>query len=135
MGNALKLNYRNGSIGSGLLSRFNLIVDYRNQKLTLTPNKHIKEPFLYNMSGIEIETPKPGEPVYQISFIRKDSPADIAGLQAGDQVICVNGDPVSKYTLTELVNLFFERPGRKITIKYLRNKGEASISFLLKEIL
>jgi len=50
MGNALKLNYRNGSIGSGLLSRFNLIVDYRNQKLTLTPNKHIKEPFLYNIN-------------------------------------------------------------------------------------
>jgi len=134
MGNAVRLDYRNGSIGAELLRRFNVIIDYRNQKLVLSPNNSIQQPFRYNMSGIEIETPKPGEPIYQISFIRKNSPADKAGLKAGDQITFINGEPASIFTLTDITNIFLEKPGKKIRMRYIRNKEEMGTSFILEEI-
>lgn len=46
---------RNGSIAGAILKRFNLIMDYKNQKLTLKKNKYFKQQFKHNMSGIVIE--------------------------------------------------------------------------------
>jgi hypothetical protein len=135
IGNAIRMDYRNGSIGSELLRRFNIIIDYRNQKLILTPNNSIKQPFRYNMSGIEIETPKPGEPIYQISFIRKNSPADKAGLKEGDQILRINGESTKMFSLTEITNIFLDKPGKKITIQYIRNKEVKWTSLILEEIL
>ncbi|MEO9077051.1 MAG: aspartyl protease family protein [Gelidibacter sp.] len=46
---------RNGSIAGELLKRFNIIFDYKNQKVTFKKNKHFKDPFEYNKSGIILE--------------------------------------------------------------------------------
>ena len=46
---------RNGSIGSGVLKRFNLFFDYTNKKLHLKKNGFFREPFTYNNSGIVLE--------------------------------------------------------------------------------
>jgi hypothetical protein len=135
LGHSAKMLDRNGSIGSGLLSRFNIIIDYRHQKLVVAPRKDVESPFRYNMSGIEIITPKPGEPFYQISFIHKNSPADKAGLKAGDQITCINDEPVSTLTLSDIIKTFLEQPGKKVIIRYTRDKKEMSTSFFLEEIL
>ncbi len=52
---AAKNTERNGSISGEMLKRFNMIVDYRNGKLTLKKNKHFGAPFSYDKSGIIIE--------------------------------------------------------------------------------
>ncbi|MFD0862621.1 aspartyl protease family protein [Sungkyunkwania multivorans] len=46
---------RNGSIGGDILKRFDLVLDYPNQQLTLKKNGLFKKPFEYNMSGIELQ--------------------------------------------------------------------------------
>jgi len=46
---------RNGSIGGGILHRFDLILDYSGQKMYLKKNILFEKPFHYNMSGLEIE--------------------------------------------------------------------------------
>ena len=48
-------NGRNGSICANLLKRFNLIVDTKKRVVYLKKNHFFKDPFEYNMSGIEIE--------------------------------------------------------------------------------
>jgi len=52
---AKKFTQRNGSICGNLLKRFNLIIDYKNARLTLKKNKNYNTPFYYNRSGIIIE--------------------------------------------------------------------------------
>lgn len=53
--NAYKHKGRNGSLGSEILKRFRIIYDYPNKKLTIKkPSKYFNDPFLYNMSGIEV---------------------------------------------------------------------------------
>ena len=46
---------RNGSLGSEILKRFRIVYDYPNKRLTIKkPSKYFNDPFLYNMSGLEI---------------------------------------------------------------------------------
>ena len=45
---------RNGSIGSRVLKRFNVIIDYPNKRFLFKRNKHFKTPFYYNKSGINL---------------------------------------------------------------------------------
>lgn len=49
------LGNRNGSLGGEVLKRFNIIFDYRNQKITLRKNGNFKTPFQYNFSGIDLQ--------------------------------------------------------------------------------
>ncbi|MDI9311328.1 MAG: aspartyl protease family protein [Limnohabitans sp.] len=46
---------RNGSVGSEILKRFNIIFDYMNSAIYIKKNSNFEEPFNYNMSGLEIE--------------------------------------------------------------------------------
>jgi PDZ domain/Aspartyl protease len=52
---ARKFKERNGSIGGGILKRFNIIFDYPNSRITLKKNHHFRNPFYYNKSGIVLE--------------------------------------------------------------------------------
>lgn len=46
---------RIGSVGGEVLKRFNIVLDYRDQKLYLKKNNKFSEPFTYNKSGITIQ--------------------------------------------------------------------------------
>ena len=46
---------RKGSVGSEILRRFYVILDYQNQKIYLKKNKHFDDPFLFNKSGLDIQ--------------------------------------------------------------------------------
>ncbi|NJM79734.1 MAG: hypothetical protein HC854_09125 [Flavobacterium sp.] len=46
---------RNGSLGGEILKRFNWFLDYKNKVFYFKKNRYFKEPFNYNMSGIEVQ--------------------------------------------------------------------------------
>ncbi|WP_130734422.1 PDZ domain-containing protein [Flavobacterium sp. J27] len=46
---------RNGSLGGGILKRFNWFLDYKNNLVYFKKNHNFSDPFNYNMSGIEIQ--------------------------------------------------------------------------------
>ena len=46
---------RNGSLGSEILKRFNLIINYQAGAVTLQKNSYFTDPFRYNMSGLELQ--------------------------------------------------------------------------------
>src|SRR5690606_20445501 len=45
---------RNGSVGSRILSRFQLTIDYPGKKIRFKPNKNFNEPFEYDISGVVV---------------------------------------------------------------------------------
>ncbi|AKA35780.1 aspartyl protease family protein [Flagellimonas lutaonensis] len=49
------LGDRNGSVGAEILKRFNLIIDYSRNKITLKKNGNFKAPFQYNLAGVELQ--------------------------------------------------------------------------------
>lgn len=46
---------RNGSVGGEILRRFNIVFDYPGNAITLKKNGNFRDPFHYNMSGIELQ--------------------------------------------------------------------------------
>jgi hypothetical protein len=46
---------RLGSVGGGILKRFSVVFDYKNEKLYLRKNSDFDEPFTYNKSGLEVQ--------------------------------------------------------------------------------
>ncbi|MEE1962457.1 PDZ domain-containing protein [Allomuricauda taeanensis] len=49
------LGDRNGSVGGEILKRFNIIFDYTRGLVTLKKNGNFKEPFQYNLAGIQLQ--------------------------------------------------------------------------------
>lgn len=46
---------RIGSIGAELLSRFKILFDYPNKRVSFYPTRNTSKPFYYNLSGLEFE--------------------------------------------------------------------------------
>lgn len=127
-------NDRNGTIGAEILRRFFVIVDYRNNRLTLRPTHKIKEPFNYNMSGMEVTNPMPGMPIFTIANIRENSPAFLAGLQENDQIISMNSSNHRSMELNDINLLLQSKENRTIKVKFLRNGEMYKTSFQLKKM-
>ncbi|MEO0570445.1 MAG: aspartyl protease family protein [Bacteroidota bacterium] len=49
------LGNRNGSVGGEVLKRFNIVFDYPNNKISLVKNANFKDPFQYNLAGIDLQ--------------------------------------------------------------------------------
>ena len=47
-----QIKFRDGSIGSEVLKRFKLFVDYPNRHIYFKPNSNLRDPFNYDMSGL-----------------------------------------------------------------------------------
>lgn len=75
------------------------------------------------------------KPSVQITNIRKDSPADFAGLMVGDVILEVNNKPVYTLSLQELIHKFYEEDGKEVKLLIDRNGLRDVFIFKLKKIL
>lgn len=162
---------RNGSVAGNILKRFNLIVDYPNEKITFNKNRFFYDPFNYNKSGIELElngvrlvkqkdynyinegdflgsdqnTSKTTvvlstkyklalKPAYSIVELRKDSPAEKAGLMVGDVLLSINNKSADRYNLQEIIHMFFEDKNERIKLVVDRDGAILTFVFYLEDV-
>lgn len=131
----LAFDGRHGSLGAEILRRFRVIIDYTSKRIALKRTFLLNDPFRYNMSGLELDAPVPGVPVYMISNLFKDSPADKAGFMVGDQILEINNKKAFEYRLQEIYQIFQSKPGKEIYIKILRNGVEYEAHIELEKTL
>ncbi|MCB0456804.1 MAG: aspartyl protease family protein [Flavobacteriaceae bacterium] len=74
-------------------------------------------------------------PRYIIAEVREGSPAAMAGIQKGDEVIAINNKPAYKFKLFEITELFTSKSNRKIFMEIKRNGKILKMKFLLKEVI
>ncbi len=72
--------------------------------------------------------------LFEVVEVRKNSPADLAGIRIGDEILEINNKPAYQYELNEINQLFYSREGRTIKMKILRNGIAQKIKFELKDI-
>jgi hypothetical protein len=171
--NIKNFDERDGSLGSEVLRRFTVVMDYRNKQMTLKKNRSFNDPFHYNMAGLILQhdglipvqdikysrknTITMAEerreassiidlyasptiefflaPKFVVAEVREGSPADMAGIMQGDEVISINGKASYKYKLSELVLMFTSKAGRTITMEISRGETVFKKKFVLKEVL
>ncbi|MCS7018924.1 MAG: aspartyl protease family protein [Cytophagales bacterium] len=124
---------RNGQLGADVLKRFRVWMDYEGGRIYLKPNSFFKEPFHYNLSGMEVITPIPGLPLFTISEVSPHSPAAEAGLLPGDEILHINRRSAFSFRLTEIMALFQSKPGRKISISVRRGTQIITTQLVLRK--
>jgi hypothetical protein len=133
--NATTSNDRNGSVGADIFRRFNVTIDYRNSRIILRKNSSFKEPFTYDMSGVEVGSVIPGLPYYRIVSVGKNTPAAECGLEENDEIKSINGQLAKNLSLFEITSLLRSKEGRKIKITVKRNGEIVKVKFRLRKLV
>lgn len=75
------------------------------------------------------------KPLYGIYKIRKDSPADVAGLKVNDMLYSIDGKLAHELELEEINHIFQGDIGRNLTIQVDRNGIRYTFKLQLKDLL
>ena len=124
---------RDGTIGSQLLSRFNLFIDYTHRKIYVKPNRHYNKPFSYNVAGIEIIQFFLIAPVIEVLDVWSNSPAAMAGIRRDDYIIEINGTSTFQMTISEIRKIFETPSKHPLNLILKRGAEEISVNIDMKD--
>ncbi|MFT3796776.1 PDZ domain-containing protein [Flavobacterium sp.] len=75
------------------------------------------------------------KPIYSISNVRKDSPADACGIQKGDVIVSINGTAGYRYTLQKINEILKSEDGKWIYLEVERSGIPMKFKFQLQNTL
>jgi hypothetical protein len=122
---------RNGTLGGEILSRFNLIFNFPQEKIYIKKNSDFKKQFYFNLSGLNIKAKGAQLNVFEITDVRPSSSAFHAGVQPGDLIVRVNNLDVTDLHLNEINGLLNSKPGKKVRLEVKRNNQTMQFDFRL----
>ncbi len=109
-----------GNIGAEILSRFHVTFDYFRNRVYLRKVPGFKEPFEYNVSGIEIVSRGDAFDQFVISYVRPSSPAADAGVLEGDEILSLNGFAVNGMDIDTVYGTLIKRNGKMMVMRIRR---------------
>ncbi|MFH1335956.1 MAG: PDZ domain-containing protein [Candidatus Zixiibacteriota bacterium] len=121
-----------GNIGGGILKRFNVIFDYPRNQTILEKNKNFDIPDKYSMSGLLLMKQDEDIKVYDVI---KDSPAEKVGIKAGNQILAIDHQPTSSYSLQQIRELLNKEEGTKITLEIKSMDGTKEVKLTLEGLI
>lgn len=114
---------RHGTIGSDVLSKFNIIYDYMNEVAYFKKEKNYREEFKFNRAGFTFIAEGKDLNEYIVTSIIPGSPAEAVGLEPNDEIIAISGKPVFFYSMSELNGFLRGTPGSVMEL-IIRRNGE-----------
>jgi len=121
-----------GNVGSGLLKRFTLTLDYRNRTLYFEPRATPSiDAGTYDRSGMWINQAGAG---LQVADVTQGGPAQAAGIEPGDLIVGIDGAPSSSVTLSNLRQRLRDAPaGTRVTFTIRRHDRSETHGMTLKD--
>ena len=122
------------NVGGGVLKRFVVTLDYDHQLMYLKPIQgKVDDLDTFDRSGMWINGAKQG---FKIVDVGKGTPADVAGLHAGDVITAVDGQPVSAIHLYDLrKRLRNDAVGTTVTMTVTRDGATRTAKLTLRDLL
>ena len=122
-----------GNIGNGILERFKCTFDYARSTLYLEPGRRYNDRDHFSRSGTLFVLED--EKVY-VAGVTPHSGAEQAGLKPQDQILEIDGRPISRYTPEVIDRLLEDGPaGTTHEIKVRRDGREKTLTLTLSDIL
>lgn len=103
-----------GILGSGLLSRFNIVYDYHSKKMYWEKGKTYADLFSVNASGMELQLSKDKSKVL-VHKVFDNSVASASGIQVDAEIENVNGKSATDIGLAKLREIFAQ-DGKTVTV-------------------
>jgi len=122
-----------GNIGNRILERFTVTFDYDRRQVYLEPGRRYGDRDHLTRAGALLSR-RDGQ--VRAESVLPNSPADHAGLRAGDVVLAVDNREMSAWDLPELSTLFDDGdPGRKVPVRIRRGDQEKKLKIKLSEVV
>lgn len=121
-----------GNVGTGILRQFNITFDYSHHRLYFEKNANFGMPDVFNRSGLAIRI-EPEGPV--IASVLEDSPAQEAGISAGDTIVAMNGLTGDQINVERLFDTFWQKPGTVVRLSVRRLGTIRHVLIKLRDIL
>lgn len=129
------LNGRNGLIGNTILNRFQIVIDYQNAMLWLKPTKRYKDEFVYDRSGLNIVASGMHLNYFSVLNVLPGSPADEAGIHAGDRILRIGWLSASLQTLSDLNAELKKKPGKTVKVVVKRDGKVMKKRLILRDLI
>lgn len=127
---------RQGSIGGEFLRRFRVTFHYKAGQFYLKPIRaRFREPYEHDMSGMEIRIKGQDLKTVVIHRVIEQSPAYLAGIRPGDEIIFVNNRKMDQMSITELYKLLSSKEGRDIELFLKRDQEVIFAYFQLRRFI
>jgi predicted metalloprotease with PDZ domain len=117
-------------MGTALLKRFRLTFDRRRQRVFLLAGALMDVPYDYDMTGLTIV--RNGR-AFGVSSVAYPSIASVAGLEAGDVIMELDGQAVSGMSLVEL-RRSFRHDGRRRTLTIQRRSNTQVVTLSMPSL-
>jgi hypothetical protein len=130
-GGAFAETATSGNIGSGVLKRFIVTLDYEHTTMYLKPTAAaVSDLDTFDRAGMWFNEGGDG---YQVVDVTDGTPAAAAGLKAGDEITAIDGKPTKSIPLYEMRRrLRDEAPGTVVTFAV---KGKGDVKVTLKDLI
>ncbi len=123
---------RYGILGNQILRRFEVLVDYHKNKIYLKPNEYFSDSVREDLSGIGLMAYGLGLNRFRVEDLDTLSPAYRAGVQAGDEILRVNGKQSFFSSLQGMMGTLSSKVGKNINLIVRRNGEKMKFRFKLE---
>jgi predicted aspartyl protease len=115
---------RQGSLGSEVLGRTRMILDYQRKRALIRKGENFYSPFEYDMSGLILRKIPNDDNRYYVSEVRLGSPAYKTGILPYDEVLTINKVPTFLWELSEIFKLLRSEEGKEIQLEMRRYSSQ-----------
>ncbi|WP_237563141.1 aspartyl protease family protein [Algoriphagus kandeliae] len=116
----IKETGRYGSLGSEILGRTRIILDYPRKRAMFKKGETFYVPYEYDMSGMTVKKVPTDDQRFYIGAVREGSPAAKAGILPFDEVLSINKIPVIIWELAEVIKLLRSEEGKVVEFEVRR---------------
>lgn len=123
-----------GIIGNDILEKFTVTFDYTHQRVFLERNERFGEPAFRDRSGLTFARDE--ETGVRVHLVMPGTPADRAGIRAGDEILRIDGREIGNFETLEEITALFEGPaGTERRLEVRRDGRTLHITVVLEEYL
>ena len=133
-GGALASDQFAGIIGSDILHRFRVIFDYPGKRMFLEKNAGFDRPFEYDMIGLRLIAVGEKLDAIRIFHVADKTPAQAAGLLAGDEILAIDGRKASEFNW-ETLRAYFQQPGKEVRLEIARGGKALTVTLTLQRLV
>lgn len=123
-----------GIIGGGILRRFTVVLDVPHRQAYFEPNAHFNDYDQEDKSGLALVASGPALKTFEVIGVQAGSPAATAGIQKGDIIAGVDGEPAADMTLNAVRELLRD-VGYKRKLSMERNEKPYDVTLDLGRLL
>jgi predicted aspartyl protease len=136
----IKASGRMGSLGSEVLGKTRIILDYPRKRMLMRKGQSFYSPFEFDMSGLIVKKVPNDENRIYIGEVRPGSPAYQVGILPFDEILSINRVPTFLWELSDVFKLLRSEEGREIKFEFrryinndIKNFSDYKVSLFLKK--